>query len=416
VTSTPEATWTNPSPTPVTNKTTYLAGFQYKDNRLEFFPHAEGYVKYQYNENSYSYVFNYTDHIGNVRVSYSDIDKNGILGNEHIQECPKQIGSTPPPCQDLYVSAILEESHYYPFGLKHEGYNSNNQQPNYNYKYNGKELQTELGLNMYDMDMRDYDPAIARWVVQDPIIHYSMSPYTAFDNNPVFFADPSGADAEGFENADGLTHEQWMNTTRPSRGGNDQASNYRRENLADYLFSNMEIETKRQVGNFDCVPTCAIVASKILNFEILPYMLSSTKQYATKHKGIPTHLNIRALTDLGFDVVAFGGNDPEKHVFNEGIPDISYAKAVQFIVESLKNGYPVMLAYKTPEMESNQAHASLVKEIYYLPDYTHFKQMKLMDPAINERIINTLRNKYDRNETVYSIFSLRKTKQTNETN
>src|SRR5690606_39841871 len=61
------------------------------------------------------------------------------------------------------------------------------------YKYNGKEFQDELGLNMYDMDMRQYDPAIARWVVLDPVIHHSLSPYNAFDNNPVFWADPSGA-------------------------------------------------------------------------------------------------------------------------------------------------------------------------------------------------------------------------------
>ncbi|WP_236457295.1 hypothetical protein [Flavobacterium jumunjinense] len=106
MTSTPEATWDNPFPTPVTNKTTYLAGFQYKDNRLEFFPHAEGYVKYQYSENSYSYVFNYTDHLGNIRVSYSDIDKNGILGNEHIQELPDRNDrkATILHVQDLYVS------------------------------------------------------------------------------------------------------------------------------------------------------------------------------------------------------------------------------------------------------------------------------------------------------------------------
>ncbi|HUH34591.1 MAG TPA: RHS repeat-associated core domain-containing protein [Moheibacter sp.] len=65
----------------------------------------------------------------------------------------------------------------------------------YQYKYNGKELQDELGLNMYDMDMRQYDPAIARWVVQDPVTHFDFSPYNAFDNDPVFWADPSGADA-----------------------------------------------------------------------------------------------------------------------------------------------------------------------------------------------------------------------------
>ncbi|WP_415782702.1 RHS repeat-associated core domain-containing protein, partial [Flavobacterium jumunjinense] len=74
-------------------------------------------------------------------MSYSDID-----GNDSIQ-----------------ADEILEESHYYPFGLKHEGYNSNNQQPNYNYKYNGQEWQSELGLNVTAMDYRQYDPAIGRF-------------------------------------------------------------------------------------------------------------------------------------------------------------------------------------------------------------------------------------------------------------
>jgi len=55
------------------------------------------------------------------------------------------------------------------------------------------EWQDELGLNMYSMDMRQYDPAIARWVVQDPIVHLNQSPYSSFDGNPVYWADPSGA-------------------------------------------------------------------------------------------------------------------------------------------------------------------------------------------------------------------------------
>ncbi|TGN21956.1 hypothetical protein E4J94_16730 [Empedobacter tilapiae] len=52
-------------------------------------------------------------------------------------------------------------------------------------------------MNWYDMNLRMYDPALARWMVQDPVIHYNKSPYNAFDNNPVYFADPSGADTEG---------------------------------------------------------------------------------------------------------------------------------------------------------------------------------------------------------------------------
>jgi hypothetical protein len=46
------------------------------------------------------------------------------------------------------------------------------------------------------MDFRDYDPAIARWTGIDPVTHHNMSPYMAFDGNPVFWADPSGADAD----------------------------------------------------------------------------------------------------------------------------------------------------------------------------------------------------------------------------
>ena len=47
------------------------------------------------------------------------------------------------------------------------------------------------------MNLRMYDPALARWMVQDPVVHYTKSPYNAFDNNPVYFADPSGATNEG---------------------------------------------------------------------------------------------------------------------------------------------------------------------------------------------------------------------------
>jgi RHS repeat-associated protein len=111
---------------------------------------------------------------------------------------------------------ILEENHYYPYGLKHTNYNANlnafkkdnNDQVQLTgtglsadlinkYKFNGMEYQDELGLNLYDMDFRDYDPAIGRWLGIDPVTHFSQSPYNAFDGNPVSIADPSGADGIG---------------------------------------------------------------------------------------------------------------------------------------------------------------------------------------------------------------------------
>ncbi len=45
------------------------------------------------------------------------------------------------------------------------------------------------------MDVRTYDPTIARFNGIDPVTHFSQGTSVAFDNNPVFWADPSGADS-----------------------------------------------------------------------------------------------------------------------------------------------------------------------------------------------------------------------------
>ncbi|HLN95633.1 MAG TPA: hypothetical protein VK183_08350, partial [Flavobacterium sp.] len=50
-------------------KTDYLGGFQYKDGELAFFTTPEGYVKHTKDE--FNYVYNYTDHLGNNRLSYT---------------------------------------------------------------------------------------------------------------------------------------------------------------------------------------------------------------------------------------------------------------------------------------------------------------------------------------------------------
>ncbi|MFV8464472.1 RHS repeat domain-containing protein [Flavobacterium sp. LB1P62] len=64
----------------------------------------------------------------------------------------------------------------------------------YKYKYNGKELQDELGLNMYDYGARNYDPALGRWMNIDPkaeLLEMS-SPYVYALNCPVIYLDKDG--------------------------------------------------------------------------------------------------------------------------------------------------------------------------------------------------------------------------------
>ncbi|REC73630.1 hypothetical protein DRF60_19030, partial [Chryseobacterium elymi] len=87
---------------------------------------------------------------------------------------------------------VLEENNYYPFGLKHEGYNALTGNSAYKYQYNSKELQQETG--QYDYGARFYMPDIGRWGVVDPLAekYINWSPYTYSINNPIRWIDPDG--------------------------------------------------------------------------------------------------------------------------------------------------------------------------------------------------------------------------------
>ncbi|MDX9790456.1 MAG: RHS repeat-associated core domain-containing protein [Candidatus Kapabacteria bacterium] len=71
----------------------------------------------------------------------------------------------------------------------------------YQYKFNQKEFQDELGLNMYDYGARNYDPALGRFFVVDPLAEQfpDWSPYAYAFNSPVNWTDPTGMAPEDWK-------------------------------------------------------------------------------------------------------------------------------------------------------------------------------------------------------------------------
>ena len=92
---------------------------------------------------------------------------------------------------------LLEETHYYPFGLTMAGISSKAiNRPDNKFKFNGaSELNTSLDVNLYETRFRGLDPQIGRFLQMDPLDGLSMnvSPYAFASNNPILRNDPLGA-------------------------------------------------------------------------------------------------------------------------------------------------------------------------------------------------------------------------------
>jgi len=104
---------------------------------------------------------------------------------------------------------LLEEKHYYPYGLPIQGWGNvaTGSLPN-RQRYQGNEYREEAGLNWMDFHNRQYDPQLGRFLSLDPLADAGgqqvLSPYHAMGCNPAMMVDPFGLRSSVFDN--GASH------------------------------------------------------------------------------------------------------------------------------------------------------------------------------------------------------------------
>ncbi|WP_461589710.1 RHS repeat-associated core domain-containing protein, partial [Winogradskyella sp.] len=173
--------------------TEYAGNYIYENGTLKMFSHAEGYVEPVTlgRVSEFNYVYQYKDHLGNVRLTYMDKNQNN---------------------KSIPVLEIIEENNYYPFGLKHKGYN-NVVSANVNsvaskYKtYQGQEFTDDFGLNIHEWKYRVSDPALGRFWQVDPLSEgYEWQSVYAFGSNqPIHANEIEGLESEDDKNLNNRT-------------------------------------------------------------------------------------------------------------------------------------------------------------------------------------------------------------------
>ena len=175
----------------------YISGIEYKNNALEAIYHQEGRAILLAPENetpSFLHEYYLKDHLGNVRVVFSDLNENGYL--EPFAFNP----DLPVPGGDP-ENELLQENHYYPFGMEMEGpWEQTVSTPTNSYLYNGKELESDFGLDWLAYGARNYDPAIGRFPSIDRFAekYYPLTPYQYGANNPISNIDVNGDSLQVF--------------------------------------------------------------------------------------------------------------------------------------------------------------------------------------------------------------------------
>jgi hypothetical protein len=143
----------------VTAQQDYVDGIEYNNNVIEAIYHSAG--RSVWTGSTWRYEFNVADHLvitnvlprqalGNVRAVISDLNNDKILNFTN----------------NATSHEIINSFAQYPFGMAmaNDGAFNNTLTPDTKYRYNGKELNEDLGLNMYLSRAKERDDYGAKYL------------------------------------------------------------------------------------------------------------------------------------------------------------------------------------------------------------------------------------------------------------
>jgi RHS repeat-associated protein len=158
------------------SKIDYLRGKELKNGLMESVYFSDGRILKD--GTSWKYEYNIKDHLGNIRVTFSDDNNNGLIAGAEIRS----------------------RNDYYAFGMEWDNYlqQSEFKNPKNRYKYNGKEMVEEMGVNLLDYHARQMDPVLGRFISVDILSSEfpGWSGYGYVHNNPILLIDPTGMSAD----------------------------------------------------------------------------------------------------------------------------------------------------------------------------------------------------------------------------